>query len=433
MSATGRPDARRQFLQRFGGGLAAVGLSRFAAAGTTAATAKRDRRVVVIGAGFGGTIAAKTIRMLDPGIQVVLVEQQKRHVSCPLSNLVLAGLRQIDELTFGYERLAANHGIKMVFGEATVIDAEKKRVAVNDEFISYDRLILSPGIDFRFDEIDGYDRATTPQVMPHAWQAGNQTLLLRQQLREMKNGGTVIISIPLTPYRCPPAPYERACLIAWTLKKAKPRSKLIILDANPDLTAMATPFVKAWQTHYPGLVEYQGAKRVTAIDAGQNTLLVEGLEEVHGDVVNLIPPQRAGAIAARAGLLGADRHWCPIDPTTFESTLVPGIHIIGDACNADAMPRSGTAANAAAKVCAANIVAQLSGREPVTLSAVTTCYSFLTDTDALSIAGGFKVEDGRIVAKHDAEGISPVEMSATRDKAVQANSWLHDILAEMSN
>lgn len=429
MTVTGTPDARRQFLQILGAGLAVASVSRFAPAG---AAARPGRRVVVVGAGFGGTVVAKTIRILDPGIEVVLVERQKRHVVCPFSNLVIASLRQIDELTFGYDKLAATHGIRMLYGEASVIDAEKKRIRVNDEFISYDRLVLSPGIDFRAEDIDGYDRATTPETMPHAWQAGAQTLLLRQQLRDMDNGGTVVMSIPLTPYRCPPAPYERACMIAWFLKQAKPRSKLIILDANPDLTAMGAPFVKAWQTHYPGLLEYQGAKRVTAVDAAHRTVLVEGLEDVRGDVVNLIPPQRAGAIAVRAGLIGSDRHWCPIDPTTFESTLVPGIHVIGDACNADAMPKSGTAANVAAKICAANIVAQMNGHGPVALSAATTCYGFLTDTDAISFSGTFKVTDGRIVAV-PAAGISPADLLATRGKAVQANRWLHEIIAEMSN
>jgi sulfide dehydrogenase [flavocytochrome c] flavoprotein subunit len=421
---------RRRFMQIVGVGLAAnTPLASLAAV----AGKKSGRRVVVIGAGFGGTIVAKTIRMLDPGLEVVLVERQKRHVVCPFSNLVIGGLRQIDDLTFDYDRLSANHGIRMVFGEATSIDPEKKRVAVNDEFISYDRLVLSPGIDFRAEDIEGYALATTPAIMPHAWQAGAQTALIKQQLRDMKDGGTVVMSIPLTPYRCPPAPYERVCMIAWFLKHTKPRSKLIILDANPDLTTMIAPFVKAWETYYPGLVEYQSAKRVTAIDAAQRTVLVEGLEEVRGDVVNLIPPQRAGAIAARAGLIGADRHWCPIDPITFESTLVPGIHVIGDACNADALPKSGTAANAAAKVCAANIVAQMNGQESVTLSATTTCYSFLTHTDAISISGAFKVADGRIVAVPDASGIRPTDFLATRAKAVQANNWLHDILAEMSN
>jgi sulfide dehydrogenase [flavocytochrome c] flavoprotein subunit len=429
MSQAGRPDARRHFLQFLGAGLTAAGVSKFAAAG---AAAKPGRRVVVIGAGFGGTIVSKTIRMLDPAIEVVLVERQKGHVVCPFSNLVIAGLRQIDELTFGYDKLAATHGIRMVYGEASTIDAEKKRVLVNDEWITYDRLVVSPGIDFREEDIDGYGRATTPEIMPHAWQAGAQTLLLRQQLRDMNNGGTVVMSIPLTPYRCPPAPYERACMVAWFLQKAKPRSKLLILDANPDWDARGAPFVKAWETHYRGRVEYQGAKRVTAIDATRRTVLVEGLEEVRGDVINLIPPQRAGIIAAKAGLIGADRHWCPIDSTTFESTLVPGIHVIGDACNADAMPKSGTAANAAAKVCAANIVAQMNGHELVALSAAATCFSFLSDTDAISISGAFKVADGRIVAVPDAVGISPADLSATRGKAAQANAWLRDILAEMS-
>jgi sulfide dehydrogenase [flavocytochrome c] flavoprotein subunit len=429
MTGTGRADARRQFLQCVGAGLAATGVSRFAAAG---AAAKPNRRVVVIGAGFGGTIVAKTIRMLDPGIEVVLVERQKQHVICPFSNLVIAGLRQIDELTFGYDKLAANYGIRLMYGEASAIDTEKKRILVNDEFISYDRLVLSPGIDFRAEDIDGYDRATTPEIMPHAWQAGAQTLLLRQQLRAMNNGGTVVMSIPLTPYRCPPAPYERACMIAWFLQKAKPRSKLLILDANPDWDARGTPFVKAWETHYPGLVEYQGAKRVTAIDATRRTLLVEGLEEVRGDVINLIPPQRAGAIAVRTGLIGADRHWCQINPITFESTLVPGIHVIGDSCHADAMPKAGDAANTAAKVCAANIVAAMHGREPVALSATNTCFSFLTDSDAISITSAYKVEDGRIIAAPAASGISPASPSPKNGAAMHANRWLRNIVAEMS-
>ena len=299
------------------------------------------RRVVVIGGGYGGTIAAKYIRMMDKSIEVVLVERNDHFVSCPFSNLYLGGiLKDLTPLTIKYDKLAANHGIKMVQAEVTAIDTSAKMVVTSNGSIRYDRLVMSPGIDFRLDEMKGYDAAAM-DIMPHAWKAGPQTILLRQQLEAMKDGGNVVITVPLSPYRCPPGPYERASMIAFYLKNHKPKSKVIVLDANPDITSKAGLFKKGWKDNYANIIDYRPAKKVTEVDAKSRTVLVEGLEDIRGDVVNVIPPQRAGQIAVATGLVGEDKNWCPVNATTFESTKRPGIHVIGDASNAGAMPKSG--------------------------------------------------------------------------------------------
>ena len=390
---------------------------------------KTTRRVVVVGGGYGGTIAAKYIRMMDPSIEVVLIERNRRHVSCPFSNLVIGGIRRFDDLIMNYDRLAANHGIHMIFGEAAGIDADARAVILADGRLSYDRLILSPGIDFRFDEIEGYDPATTPQILPHAWQAGAQTELLHRQLVDMPDGGSVVMSLPLAPYRCPPGPYERANMIALHLKRHKPKSKLIVLDANPDIVAKVALFRKGWAKHYEGIIDYRPAQKVTGIDAQQRSVLVEGIEKVRGDVVNVIPPQRAGLLAVQAGLAGKDRRWCGVDPTTFESTVAQNIHVIGDACVAGAMPKSGYSANSQAKVCAVNVVALLNGQEPVGMSAINVCYSFITDREAVSIAGVYRVVDGKIVGVPNSGGLSP---DLSEKEAMHAESWMRNIRAEMT-
>lgn len=433
---------RRNFLRLVGmGGVGAslaacgtqpTGYGGTSSAGATAQTLRKSsgRRVVVVGGGYGGTIAAKYIRMFDKSIEVVLIEPNQQFVSCPFSNLYIGGLlKDLSSLTIGYDKLAANHGITMVHDTVTAIDAAKRTLTVSSGSIDYDRLVLSPGVDFRAEELEGYDLANTPLVMPHAWKAGAQTLLLRKQLEDMPNGGTVVITVPLAPFRCPPGPYERASMIAMYLKQHKPNSKLVILDANPDIVSKAGLFRKGWKKHYDGIIQYRGAQKVTAVNAKSRSVFIEGMEEVKGDVVNVIPPQRAGNIARVAGLIGPDKSWCPINATTFESTIQKSIHVIGDACVAGAMPKSGYSANSEAKVCAANVVALMSGKETIEMSGINVCYSSISAKEAVSVAGVYAVKDGKIIAVPNSGGVSP---DLSEVEAVYASSWLKNILTEMS-
>ena len=424
---------RRNFLMALGMGSGAATLAGCASTGSggSLAMAKGSaRRVVVVGGGYGGAIAAKYVRMLDASIEVVLIERNRQFVSCPFSNLYIGGLLpDLKTLTIGYDKLAANHGIKVVHDSVTAIDVAKKTVTGTTGTLDYDRLVVAPGVDFRTEELEGYDPATTPEIMPHAWKAGPQTLLLRRQLEAMADGGTVVITIPPSPFRCPPGPYERASMIAMYLKANKPRSKIVILDANPDIVSKAGLFRKGWKKYYDGMIDYRGAKRVTAVDTKKMMVSVEGLEDVKGDVINVIPPQRAGDIARMAGLTGPDKRWCPVNATTFESTIHKGVHVIGDACIAGAMPKSGYSANSEAKVCATNLVALMNGRETTEMSGINTCYSYLSAKEAVSVAGVYAVKGGAIVAVPNSGGVSP---DLSELEAVYASSWLKNILTEMS-
>ncbi len=422
---------RRSFLKFLGAGVGAAGAPMIARAAEI--MPKKGRRVVVIGGGYGGAIAAKYVRMLDKSIEVVMIERNKQFVSCPFSNLYIAGImKDMAPLTFTYDKLAANHGVKMVYDEVTGIDPAAKVVAMAGGTLAYDKLIVSPGIDFRTEDLEGYDAAATPLLLPHAWKAGEQSTLLRKQLQDMKDGGTVVMTIPVAPYRCPPGPYERTSLIAWYLKNHKPKSKIIVLDGNPDVASKGALFKKAWTTHYAGIIEYVKAKNVTKVDGPNRTVFVEGIEDFKGDVVNVIPPQRAAAIAVKAGLVGEDKKWCPVNATTFESTKHKDVHVIGDACIAGAMPKSGYSANSEAKVCATNVVAALNGKEATELSGINTCYSYVTDTEAVSVAGVYKVADGKIIGVPNSGGVSPIDFSAAKLEAIYAESWLKNILTEMS-
>jgi sulfide dehydrogenase [flavocytochrome c] flavoprotein subunit len=267
--------------------------------------------------------------------------------------------------------------------------------------------------------------------MPHAWKAGPQTILLRKQLEAMKPGGNVIISIPLAPFRCPPGPYERASMIAMYLKQHKPGSKVIVLDANPDIVSKKGLFLKGWKKHYESIIDYRPAKKVTEIDVKNMAVLIEGLEEVKGDVINLIPAQKAGHIAHVAGLVGEDKKWCPVNPTTFESKLHKDIHVIGDSSIAGAMPKSGYSANSEAKVCATNIVALMNGKEITEMSAINTCYSYLSAKEAVSVTGVYKVNAEKQVIE-GVPGSVAVSPDLSEAEAIYAESWLRNILTEMS-
>lgn len=398
---------------------------------------KKGRRVVVVGGGFGGTIAAKYIRMSDPSIEVVLVSDNKEFVSCPFTNLVIAGFRDIKENTINYEKLAANHGIQMVYAHADSVDVGAKKVVTDKGTIAYDRLILSPGVDFRFDEIDGYDAKTTPDIIPHGWKAGPQTLLLRKQLESMKDGGVVVMTVPPTPYRCPPGPYERISMIAHYLKHNKPKSKIIAWDANEDITSKPGLFRKGWAKHYgydakdssKGMIAYHNNHKIVKVDV-KGMEIDSGVDSIKGDVVNIIPPQKAGMIAFKSGVVGEDKRWCPVDQITFESKLVPGIHVIGDACIATPMPKSGYAANSQAKVCALNVVQLMNGKAPIPPSHVNVCYSYITDKEAITVSAVYKEKDGKTIAIPNSGGVSP---DLSELEARYGYGWIKNILTEMSS
>jgi len=416
---------RRQFVLAAAGGA----LLAFPFIGRTAELLPRKgRRVVVIGGGFGGTIAARSIRQLDPSIEVVLVERNPVFTACPTSNLVIAGMRRIEDNQITYTKFAANHGIQVIHDEVQSIDAGARTVVLASGTLSYDRVVVSPGIDFRFTDLEGYDPQRTPERMPHAWKAGEQTLRLKGQLEAMADGGTVIITVPPAPFRCPPGPYERASLVAAYLKKHKPKSKVLVLDANSDIVSKGALFRKAWQKHYADIIDYRANHRVVKVASERMSISTE-VEDFRGDVISLVPPQHAGAIAHAAGLVGEDKRWCPVDQTTFESTLAPGIHVLGDACLAGPMPKSGFSANTQAKVCARNLVALLNGRKPVDPSSVNVCYSFVAENEAITVSAVYKVVDGKTVAVPNAGGVSP-DLSVA--EATYGRAWIRNILAEMS-
>jgi NADPH-dependent 2,4-dienoyl-CoA reductase/sulfur reductase-like enzyme len=414
---------RRRDLLGVSAALALPTMSRLAHAQSTA-------RVVVVGGGFGGATLARFIRVLDPGIDVTLVESDAVYTACPYSNEVIVGLRDLSAQRFDYKAFS---GIKLIQGTATRIDPAARRVTLADgSTLGYDRLVLSPGVDMAYDKLPGYDEAAA-EIMPHAWKAGAQTDLLRRQLEAMPDGGTVVISAPANPYRCPPGPYERASLIAHYLKTRKPRSKLIILDSK-DAFSKQKLFEAGWKSLYPGILErvsQSDGGAVTAVDPGKRTFTTD-FGDHQADVGNVIPPQRAGKIAGIAGV--ADRTgWCPIDPVTFESRLVPGIHVIGDAAIAGAMPKSAFAANAQAKICAQALVALLGGEQPAEPLLMNTCYSMLAPGDAVSVAGVYRPANGVLTEIDGAGGPSPLEAPPAfrAQEAEYADSWFRTITAEI--
>ena len=410
---------RRDFLKLAG----AVSL-----AGCATATPSKAR-VVVVGGGFGGATAAKYIRLWDPAIDVVLVERESAFVSCPISNLVLAGYTNMPEISRGYDALR-RHGVQVVHDEAVGIDSSKKtvRLARAGE-LAYERLIVSPGIDFNFGEVEGYEAAMRDGAVLHAWKAGAQTVALRRSLEQMADGGVYILSIPLAPYRCPPGPYERVSMVAAYFKQAKPRSKVLVLDANPDITSKAGLFKRAWSDLYPGIIEYRPNSRAVAVDGKNKTVKLE-LDDVKGDVLNVVPPHRAGDIAARAGLVTTNNRWCDVDWRTMESKAVKGVHVLGDATlSAAAMPKSASMANNHAKIAAAAIVDLLNGRNPEPVKILNTCYSFVSQKEAIRVSSVHQWEPGQgtLVAVKGSGGVSAARSEA---EANYAWSWARTIWAD---
>ena len=404
-------------------------MSAAALAAPHVASAQGAGRVVVIGGGFAGATCARTLKAIEPKLSVSLVERDPVFTACPFSNGVLGGLRDIRQQQFtldGVERA----GVSIARGMAVGVDG-KEVVLDGGKRLGFDRLVVAPGIDLNWGALPGYGEAAA-ETMPHAWKAGAQTVLLRRQLEAMDDGGVVAISAPANPYRCPPGPYERASLIAQYLKAKKPKSKLLLLDAK-DAFSKQRLFQDAWARLYPGMIEWvplsKGGK-VVSVDAAAMTLKTEFAQHKVA-VANVIPPQRAGQIATVAGV--ADRSgWCPVEPLSFESTLRPGVHVLGDAAIMGAMPKSAFAANAQAKVCAAAIVARLAGREPAEPLLINTCYSLVAPDYGITVAGVYRPTNGRLADIQGAGGVSPPDASAAfrAREALYAEGWFRTITSE---
>lgn len=417
--------SRRRLLRDLGIGAGVLALPSFPAVAASA-------RVVVIGGGFAGASCARTLRDVAPALQVTLVEPKTTYTACPFSNLVIGGQRTIGDQQFDYRGVAAT-GVRVIHRTAEDIDPVARRVRLDDgTHLDYDRLVLAPGIELRWDAVEGYGRSAA-QRMPHAWQAGEQTLLLRRQLEAMADGGLVVITAPASPYRCPPGPYERASLIAAYLKRDKPRSKLLILDAKDNFSKKPL-FMQGWKALYGDLVEWQGASDgavLASVDATDMRLNTD-FDEFRPAVANVIPPQQAGAIARRAGVTDASG-WCPITPLTFESALQANIHVIGDAAIANAMPKSAFAANAQAGLCAVQVARLLAGAAPVDTTLINTCYSLVGPGYGISVAGVYQPGDQGWKTVAGAGGTSALDADADvrRREAAYAADWFTTITSRV--
>ena len=422
---------RRQFIRAGSAASAASVLGLAAGCASTGAGA--GGQVVVIGGGYGGATAAKYIRMWSEGrVQVTLVEPNDSFISCPISNLVLGGSKQMADITTSYDNLGKRHGVKIIKDRVVAIDADKRQVRLaGGSTLAYDRLVVSPGVDFMWDSLPGLKKPGAQDKVLHAWKAGPQTVALRKQLEAMPDGGVYALSIPLAPYRCPPGPYERACQVAHYFSQAKPKSKVLILDANDDVTSKGPLFKKAWADRYKGIIEYRPKHALADVDAATGTLKFEFNDDIKAQVLNVIPPMRAGDVAHHAGLTTANKRWCDVDWLTMESKAAKNVHILGDALQiAPAMPKSGHMANQHGKVAAAAIVALLSGRQPNPLPIYNnTCYSFVSDTDVVHVAS---------VHAYDAEkktmlpvaGSGGVSSAASELEGRYAMAWARNIWAD---
>jgi len=400
---------------------------------TRQARAAASAKVVVIGGGYGGATAARYLRTWSHGaVDVTLVEPDAAFVSCPLSNLVVAGYSQMADITRPYDALQQRHGVTLVRDTVTAIDPAARTVRLaGGTTLPYDRLILSPGVEMQTSTIPGLARPGGDQIV-HAWKAGPQTDTLRRQLAAMRDGGTFAIAIPLAPYRCPPGPYERACLVADYLKQHKPRSKVLVLDANPDITSKGALFRQVWETRYKGMIEYRPQYETVDVDPATRTLKFEVQDDEQADVINLLPPQRAGAIAVATGLATANGRWCEVDFLTMASTVAPEIHVLGDAVQiAPLMPKSGTMANQHGKVAASAILQLLAGRQPDPTPVYTnTCYSFTSATEAIHIASVHRYDAGEktMLTVAGAGGLSTAPSTLEGEYGL---AWARSIWADM--
>ncbi len=378
---------RRTLLQT---GLALGSLSALAGCATLTSKAPAKAQVVVIGGGYGGATAAKYVRMLSNyKISVVLIEPNTTFISCPMSNLVLGGSKNLAQITTTYAALSSQHGVMVVHDRVASIDTQKKTVSLpNGTVIGYDKLVVSPGVDMNFDSVEGLQAANASGQILQAWKAGAETTALRKQLEAMPDGGVYALTVPEAPYKCPPGPYERASQVAHYFKQAKPKSKVLILDANPDVTSKAPLFKKYWSDNYKDIIEFRPNHKVLAVDAKNSTIQFDIQESVRADVLNVLPAMRAGSIALQTGLANVNNRWCGINYQTFESLVAKDVHVLGDAIlAAPAMPKSGHMANSHAKVTAAAVVAQLSDLSVNPTPFVTnTCYSYVSDKQVIHVA-----------------------------------------------
>ena len=418
---------RRDFLKA--GAAAGAMASLYGCAGG----GKASGHVVVVGGGYGGATVAKYLRMWsEGGVQVTLIERNPTFISCPISNLVIGGTKTMEDITISYEGLRSKWGVRVIQDDVVAVDAAKKTVSLKGgSALSYDRLVLSPGVDFMWDEIPGLKSAEAQNKILHAWKAGPQTVALRQQLEAMKDGGVYAISIPKAPYRCPPGPYERACLVANYFKQSKPKSKVIILDANEDVMSKKGLFTKAWSDLYKGIIEYRNNSEVKDVEVATNTAVLE-FDKFKADVLNVIPPHRAGDIAHKSGIKLVNNRWVDINWQSMESTSTPGIHVLGDAIfPAPTMPKSGHMANQHGKLAAAAILNLLSGQapnpEPVVMN---TCYSFVDGKNAIHVASVHQY-DAATKTVQPVKGAGGVSVARNELEGKAALGWAKNIWADM--
>lgn len=420
---------RRELVQALLAGGSVAALGGCATASGTPSSAK----VVVVGGGYGGATAAKYIRMLsENSLDVVLIEPSRSFVSCPMSNLVVGGARQMMDITSSYDGLRDKHGVTLVHDMVSSIDVQKKTVKLaGGAEIRYDKLVLSPGIELMFDGVQGLKQANVEGQILQAWKAGPETIALFKQLAAMRDGGVFAITIPEAPYRCPPGPYERASMVASYFKKNKPKSKVLILDANQDVTSKGPLFKKAWADLYGGMLEYRSQHKASGVDTKTMTVKFEVQDDVKADVLNVLPPMRAGALAVQTGLANANARWCLVNYQTFESTAGKDIHVIGDSIQvAPLMPKSGHMANSHAKVAAAAIVAELKGIEINPRPMLTnTCYSFVSPAEVIHVASVHEYVAAEKTFKTIA-GSGGVSAARSELEASYANAWARNIWAD---
>ena len=415
---------RRGFIKAIG----ASGLLLASSAGLAMASKPPLGRVVIVGGGYAGATAAKYLRLWSLGaIEVVLVEANRQFVSCPMSNLVLGGSKSINDLTFGYDALQANHGIIFKHDTVTAIDASLKKITMLGGTLSYDRLIVAPGVDFNYQEWPMLASMDAQKQVPHAWKAGWQTVNLRQQLEAMADGGVFVMNVPKAPYRCPPGPYERACQVASYFKQHKTKSKVLVLDANAEIISKKGLFAKVFNESYAGIIDYRPDNAISSINLATKTVSTE-FDSIKADVLNFIPPQRAGKIAQVAGLTDKDYPWCDVNFLTYESKLVPDVHVLGDSVAAG-LPKSAHMATNQAKVCASAIVQLMSGNLPDAAPVfANTCYSFINDHAAMHVANVYRYDAGKKMMV-SAEG-GGVSISPNEKEAGYAHAWANNIWAD---
>ena len=419
---------RREFIRSAG-----IGAVALAGCSSAPVAKKSAGRVVVIGAGYAGATAAKYIRLWAPDIDVTMIEPSELFVSCPISNLVLNGSKTLAEISAGYGALRSKYGINFIRDSAVAIDVVKRqvRVATHTDPIPYDRLIVAPGVQFVYDGIPGLKEASAQERVLHAWKAGSQTIALRKQLEAMDDGGVFVIHIPKAPYRCPPGPYERACLIANYFKKVKPKSKVLILDSNEDVVSKKPLFTKIWKELYPNMIEYRPNSELVDVDVASGTIKLT-FDDVKANVINVIPPMKAGQIAEGAGLITANNRWCEVDFLTFESKVAKNVHVLGDAIlAAPAMPKSGHMANGHGKNCAAAVIALIKN-QPVNATPMltNTCYSFVTDKDVIHIASVHRYDEAKKTMV-TVEGSGGLSAGASEQEGQYALAWAKNIWADV--